>query len=183
MRNPLRSEAEAYRFLGVVIVGAAVIIGAAFINTWVGVAVAVIAFAALSRWLMQEPVPGAADPPPVVASGTPPGTHRVLVVAPPGTDAVTVPDGAEVLVVVPALAATVEALTGAVDDRRADAEETAAALESRLPGARVEVGADDPALAVEDALRVFGADEVLVVGDEDLVQAIRARVAIPVSRA
>jgi hypothetical protein len=183
MRNPLRSEAEAYRFLGVVIVGAAVIIGAAFINTWLGVAVAVIAFAALTRWLMQEPVPGSADPPPVVASGTPPGTHRVLVVAPPGTDAVTVPDGAEVLVVVPALAATVEALTGAVDDRRADAEETAAALESRLPGARVEVGADDPALAVEDALRVFGADEVLVVGDDDLVQAIRARVAIPVSRA
>jgi hypothetical protein len=183
MRNPLRSEAEAYRFLGVVIVGAAAIIGAAFINTWVGVAVAVIAFAALSRWLMKEPVPGVADPPPVVASGTPPGTHRVLVVAPPGTDAVTVPDGAEVLVVVPALAATVEALTGAVDDRRADAEKTAAALESRLPGARVEVGADDPALAVEDALRVFGADEVLVVGDDDLVQAIRARVAIPVSRA
>src|SRR5205823_1851810 len=83
----------------------AVIIGAAFINTWVGVAVAVIAFVALTRWLVQEPVPGAADPPPVVASGTPPGTHRVLVVAPPGTDAVTVPDGAEVLVVVPALAA------------------------------------------------------------------------------
>jgi hypothetical protein len=183
MRNPLHSEAEAYRFLGVVIVGAAVIIGAAFINMWVGVAVAVIAFVALTRWLMREPVPGAADPPSVVASGTPPGTHRVLVVAPPGTDAVTVPDGAEVLVVVPALAATVEALTGAVDDRRAEAEATAAALESRLFGARVEVGADDPALAVEDALRVFGADEVLVVGDDDLVQAIRARVAIPVSRA
>jgi hypothetical protein len=183
MRNPLRSEAEAYRFLGVVIVGAAVIIGAAFINTWLGVAVAVIAFAALTRWLMQEPVPGAADPPAVVASGTPPGTHRLLIVAPPGTDAVTVPDGAEVLVVVPAVAATVEALTGAVDDRRAEAEATAATLESRLPGARVEVGADDPALAVEDALRVFGADEVLVVGDGELVDAIRARVAIPVSRA
>jgi hypothetical protein len=183
MRNPLRSEAEAYRFLGVVIVGAAVIIGAAFINTWLGVAVAVIAFAALTRWLMQEPVPGSADPPPVVASGTPPGTHRLLVVAPPGTDAVTLPDGAEVLVVVPALAATVEALTGAVDDRRAEAEATAAMLESRLPGARIEVGADDPALAVEDALRVFGADEVLVVGDGELVDAIRARVAIPVSRA
>jgi len=183
MRNPLRSEAEAYRFLGVVIVGAPGIIGAAFINTWVGVAVAVIAFAALTRWLMQEPVPGVSDPAPVVTSGTPPGRHRVLVVAPPGTDAVTVPDSAEVLVVVPALAATVEALTGAVDDRRAEAEATAAALESRLAGARVEVGADDPALAVEDALRVFGADEVLVVGDDDLVQAIRARVAIPVSRA
>ena len=64
MRNPLRSEAEAYRFLWIVIVGAAVIIVAAFINTWLGVAVAVIAFAALGWWLMHEPVPGAAEPPP-----------------------------------------------------------------------------------------------------------------------
>lgn len=183
MRNPLRSEPEAFRFLGIVIVGAAVIIAAAYINTWVGVAVAVLAFAALGWWLVKEPVPGAADPPAVVASGTPPGTHRVLVVAPPGTENVRVPDGAEVLVVVPALAHTVEALTGAVDDRRSDAEATAAALESRLPGARVEVGADDPALAVEDALRVFGADEVLVVGDGKMVDAIRERVALPVSTA
>ena len=183
MRNPLRSEAEAYRFLGVVIVGAAVIIGAAFINTWLGVAVAVIAFAALGWWLRQEPVPGAAEPPPVVTSGTPPGTRRVLVVAPPGTETVHVPDGAEVLVVVPALSSTREALTGAVDERRHDAEATAAALESRLGDARVEVGADDPALAVEDALRVFGADEVLVVGDDGMLDAIRERVALPVSRA
>src|SRR2546423_2113224 len=183
MRNPLRSEAEAYRFLGVVTAGAAVTIGAAYINTWLGVAVAVLAFGALGWWLMQEPVPGAAESPPVVTSGTPPGTHRVLVVAPPGTEAVTVPDGAEVLVVVPALASKREALTGAVDDRRHDAEATAAALESRLPGARAEVGADDPALAVEDALRVFGADEVLVAGDDGMLEAIRERVALPVSRA
>jgi hypothetical protein len=183
MRNPLRSEAEAYRFLGVVIVGAALIIVASFINTWVGVAVAVLVFAGLFWWLKQEPVPGAADPPRAVTSATPPGRHRVLVVAPPGTEAVTVPDGAELLVVVPALASTSQALTGAVDDRRQDAEATAAALESRLPGARVEVGADDPALAVEDALRVFGADEVLVVGDDGMLEAIRERVALPVSRA
>jgi hypothetical protein len=183
MRNPLRSEAEAYRFLGVVIVGAAVIIAASFINTWLGVAVAVIAFAWLGWWLKNEPVPGAADPPKAVTSGTPTGTHRVLVVAPPGTESVRVPDGAEVLVVVPALASTREALTGAVDDRRHNAEATAEALESRLPGARVEVGADDPALAVEDALRVFGADEVLVAGDGDMLEAIRGRVALPVSPA
>ena len=183
MRNPLRSEAEAYRFLGVVIVGAALIIAASFINTWVGVAVAVLVFAGLFWWLRQEPVPGSADSPPVVTSATPPGRHRVLVVVPPGTEAVTVPSGAELLVVVPALASKGEALTGAVDDRRQDAEETAAALEARLPGARVEVGADDPALAVEDALRIFGADEVLVVGDDGMLEAIRERVALPVSRA
>jgi hypothetical protein len=183
MRNPLRSEAEAYRFLGVVIVGAAVIIAGAYINTWVGVAAAVIVFVAIGWWLMHEPVPGAAEPPPMVTSGTPPGTHRVLVVAPPGTETLTVPDGAEILVVVPALSSTAEALTGAVDDRREDAEATAAALESRLRGARVEVGADDPALAVEDALRVFGADEVLVAVDDGMLESIRERVAIPVSRA
>ena len=182
MRNPLRSEAEAYRFLGVVIVAAAAIIAAAYINTWLGVAVAVIAFGALGWWLKHEPVPGAAEPPSVVTSGTPPGTHRVLVVAPPGTETVTVPAGAEILVVVPALSSTREALTGAVDDRRHDAETTAAALESHLRGARVEVGADDPALAVEDALRVFGADEVLVAGDDGMLDAIRERVALPVSR-
>jgi hypothetical protein len=182
MRNPLRSEAEAFRFLIVVIVGAAIVIAAAYGNTWAGVAAAVLAFAALGWWLMHEPVPGAAAPRNRLASGTPPGTRRVLVVAPPGTDSVAVPDGADVLVVVPATATTVEALTGAVDDRRDDAEATAAALGSRLPGARVEVGADDPALAVEDALRVFGADEVLVAGDEETLAAIRERVAVPVSR-
>jgi hypothetical protein len=183
MRNPLRSEAEAYRLLWIVIAGAAVIIVASFINTWVGVAVAVLVFVALGWWLMHEPVPGAAEPPPVVTSGTPPGTHRVLVVAPPGTETVNVPNGAEVLVVVPALASTAESLTGAVDDRRGDAAATAAALEARIPGSRAEVGADDPALAVEDALRVFGADEVLVAGDDGMFEAIRERVALPVSRA
>ena len=50
---------------------------------------------------------------------------RVLVVALPGTESARAPDGAtDIVVVVPALASTVEALTGAVDDRRADAEET-----------------------------------------------------------
>src|SRR3954463_5955887 len=183
MRNPLRSEAEAYRLLWIVIAGAAVVIVAAFINTWLGVAAAVAAFGALGWWLMRVPVPGAHEPPPVVTSGTPPGTHRVLVVAPPGTETVNVPDGAEVLVVVPALASKREALTGAVDDRHHDAEATAAALEARIPGSRAEVGADDPALAAEDALRLFGADEVLVAGGDGMFEVIRERVALPVSRA
>jgi len=51
MRNPLRSEAEAFGFLGVVIVGALVIAGAAYLNTWVGVAAAVLAIAAVVRWI------------------------------------------------------------------------------------------------------------------------------------
>src|SRR5438552_18657750 len=118
MRNPLRSEAEAYRFLGVVIAGAAVIIAAAFINTWLGVAAAVLVFVGLGWWLKQEPVPGAAEPPRVVTSETSPGTHRVLVVAPPGTEPVNVPDGAEGPVVVPAPAPKRASPTRAVGDRR-----------------------------------------------------------------
>src|SRR5579875_2834265 len=122
MRNPLRSEGEMYRFLGVVVVGAVVIIAAALANVWAGVAVAVLAFAGLGWWLMHDPMPGVAEPSPPLDSGTPPGRRRVLVVAPPGTGSVDVPDGVEVVVVVPALASRIEAYTGAVDDRRADAE-------------------------------------------------------------
>ena len=47
--------------------------------------------------------------------------------------------------------------------------------------ARGSVGADDPVLAVEDALREFGADEVVLAGDADLLSAARERVAVPVS--
>jgi hypothetical protein len=184
MRNPLRSEAEAFRFLIAVIIGALVIVGAAYLNTWLGVAAAVVAVAGIVWWLMQEPVPGASDSLPKLESETPRGTYRVLVVALPGTASVRVPDRAtDIVVVVPALASTVEALTGAVDDRRAAAEETANRLAAQLPNARGEIGADDPALAVEDALRTSGADEIVVVGDEALVATIRGRTTLPVSRA
>src|SRR5437870_3352462 len=111
MRNPLRSEGDMYRFLWIVVGGTIVIVVAAVIYKWLGVAAAVIAFAALGWWFFKEPVPGASDPPKPVVSGTPEGRHRVLVVAPPGTESVSVPDGAEVLVVVPALASTMEAVT------------------------------------------------------------------------
>jgi hypothetical protein len=186
-RNPFRSEGEMFKLLGVVIGAAILIVVGAAINTWVGVAVAVLAVAGVVWWLLQEPTPGAADPAPRLESSTPTGMHRVLVVAPPGASAVSVPDEAtDVVVVVPALVSTTEAITGAVDDRRAEAEQTALALTRVLSrdgrNVRGEVGADDPVQAVEDALRTFGADEVVVAGDEAAAESIRARVAVPVSR-
>ena len=186
MRNPLRSEAESFRFLIAVIVGAVVIVGAAYLNTWLGVAAAILAVAGIVWWLKDEPVPGAGEAPPRLDSATPAGTHRVLVVAASGTSSVHVNARAtEIVVVVPALASTVEALTGAVDDRRAEAERTAAVLAQQLTrdGVRVraEVGADDPVLAVDDALRTFGADEIAVAGDQELAEQIRGRATVPVS--
>ena len=187
-RNPFRSENEMFRFLGVIIVGALLIALGAWINVWVGVAVAIVAVAGVVWWLMQEPVPGAAEPAPRLESHTPTGVHRVLVVVAPGGSPPPLPDAAtEVVVIVPALASTTEALTGAVDDRRAEAEQTALSLTRALSrdgrSVRGEVGADDPVLAVEDALRTFGADEVVVAGDDTTADAIRARVAVPVRRA
>ncbi|MDX6468829.1 MAG: hypothetical protein QOF75_632 [Gaiellaceae bacterium] len=188
MQNPLRTEAEAFRFLVVVIGGAVVIVVAAYINTWVGVAAAVIVIGAVLAWLMRGPP--ATEPAPKLVSSTPEGTYRLLVVAPPGTSGIAGRVGeaaTEVLVVVPALASTVEALTGAVDDRRADAEATAQALAGELSRngvqARGVVGADDSVQAADDALRTFGADEIaLVDGDESLLEQARARFAVPVSR-
>jgi hypothetical protein len=108
----------------------------------------------------------------------------VLVVAAPGTRSVALPSSAtDVVVVVPALASTVEALTGAVDDRRAEAEATASRLAASLPNARGEVGADNVGLAVEDALRTFGADEIVVAGDDAMAAEVRGRVTIPVTSA
>src|SRR5947209_18622552 len=133
MRNPLRSEAMAFRFLRSVIVAALVIAGAAYVNTWLGVAAAVVSVGGLVWWLMQEPLPGAADAPPKLDPTTPPGTYRLLVVAPPGTASVSLREHAtEIVLVVPALASTLEAVTGAVDDRRAEAEQTAVSLTRRL---------------------------------------------------
>ena len=179
MRNPLRSESEAFRFVIVVIVGALVIVGASFIDVWVGVAAAVIVVGAIVWWLLQP----AYEAPPRLASGTPEGNHRVLLLAPPGTEQVRVPDDAtEVLVVVPALATPLESLTGDVDDRRADAAETATTLARQLPNARGEIGADDPIQAIDDALRVYGADEIVIAGgDSGLVDEARERFALPVS--
>jgi hypothetical protein len=188
MRNPFRSEGEMFRMLVAAIVAVVLIILGAWINTWVGVVIAVIAVAALLWWLMQEPVPGTADPAPRLDSGTPSGMHRVLVLAAPGTSSVPVGDAAtDVVVIVPALASKLEAATGGVDDRRAEAEQTALALTRTLSrdgrSVRGEVGADDPVLAVEDALRTFGADEVLVACEGDVADRVRARVAVPVRSA
>ena len=51
MRNPLRSEAEAFRFLLVVIGGAVVIAVASWLNTWLGVVAAAVVVVLLVRWV------------------------------------------------------------------------------------------------------------------------------------
>jgi hypothetical protein len=187
MRNPLRSEAEAFRFLIVVLVGAVIVGVAGYINTWVGVAAAVLVIAGIAAWLTGAP--SASDSAQQLVSATPGKAHRVLLVAAAGTATIAGRIGGQttdVLVVVPALVSTVKALTGDVDDERAQAQQTADSLAAEISAAGVParglVGADDTILAIEDALRQYGADEiVLATGDDESLAKVRERFAVPVS--
>jgi hypothetical protein len=96
-------------------------------------------------------------------------------------------EAADVRVHVVAPAASVgrlQALTGAVDKARAEAEElagrTADAVDAEV---ETEVGDRDPLVAVEDALRMFPADEILVAGGADAdMEAELRRFGLPISR-
>jgi hypothetical protein len=178
MRNPLRTEAEAFRFLLVTIAGAIVIVGCAYANTWLGVAAAVLVLGAIVWWLRGGP---SADAPRTPAR--PAGNYRILVVAPAETVCEDLREklkarvedrDAEVLVVVPGLAP-------AQGSARA-AEQFASQLSGGGLRARGAAGADDPVRAAEDALREFGADEVVLAdADESLRSRAQDRLSVPVS--
>jgi hypothetical protein len=72
----------------------------------------------------------------------------------------------EILVVTPALPTRFEWLSSATDKAREQADERLGQVLGHLgelgSSARGEVGADDPILAFEDALREFPADHILV---------------------
>jgi hypothetical protein len=55
VRNPLRSEAEAFRFLILVIAGAIVIAALSYANKWAGVAGAIVVVGGIGWWLWRTP--------------------------------------------------------------------------------------------------------------------------------
>jgi hypothetical protein len=199
MRNPLRSEAEAFRFLVVSIVGALIIVAGAYIDTWVGVAAAVIVIGAIARWYWRQPSPTM----PRLRVESDDAMHRILVVANE-----TVGGGplraelerrargpaTEVLVVAPALASPVQHWVSDVDGARSAADERVRASVERLAETglvvRGEVGDQDPLQAIEDALRTFGADEIVISThpegrshwlEQDLITKARERFALPIT--
>ena len=79
MRNPFRTEAEAFRFVWLTIIYFALIVVASVINTWLGLGVfigetAILIWWLITRGLREEPVPQA---PPAHEDGE----HRILVIA------------------------------------------------------------------------------------------------------
>jgi hypothetical protein len=174
VKNPLRSEAEAFQFL----LGAAVYFGliaiAGVINAWAGLVVFIVLTAIVVAWWWRSrrvEVPPKSAP----RSRSGPDERRILVVANETVGGRELRDRitersrgqrAEVLVVTPALNTPIRHFTSDVDGAREQArerlEDSLARLRDAGIEARGEVGDGDPLQAIEDALRTFGADEVII---------------------
>src|SRR6266699_694199 len=202
MRNPLRSEEEAFRFVLLTIGYFALIVIGAVINTWLGLAVFVVLTLAVAYFAFFRP---RNEPPQRVAPAqpTPAGERRILVIANEtvGGDALCdlvvekARDGrANVLVVAPALTTPLQHLTSHDDPGREDAKQRLDASLARLRehrvSARGEIGDPDPLQAIEDALRTFGADEIVISThpegrsnwlEHGVVGAARQRFAVPIT--
>ena len=173
MRNPFRSEDAAFRFVGLTIGYFALIVGGAAINRWLGLAVFVLETAAIAVWFTRhDEVSSRWNPP---SGSRLSGERRVLVVA---NETVAGPEllaelkrqaagtGTRVLVVCPALNSPVKHWVsdedGARDDARARLEASLEAMRAVGIEAQGEIGDDDPLQAIEDALRTFAPDEIVI---------------------
>jgi hypothetical protein len=199
--NPLRSEAEAFRFLIASIVYFGAIVIAAVINKWAGLAVFIVLSAVVLAWWVRarrEERPVQTAPRPHAA-----GERRILVVANETVAGHTLRSmileksldvREEVLVVTPALNSPLRHWVSDEDDARAAAQERLDASLAKLADAGVqargEVGDGDPLQAMEDALRTFGADEIIISThpegrsnwlERGVVEKARERFAVPIT--
>ena len=181
MRLPIRSETEAFRFLfaAVAVIAASVLLGL-FIEPWVGVGVFVLAAVAGAIAYLRAANPDQGTPLRDAELEPHPhrpraGVRRVLVVANETLrgdelrEQILQPDGepVEVDVLAPVLPSELRYVMSDIDDNLAAAQtrldrSLAWAHEHNIP-AHGMVGDPNPITALEDQLRDFGADEVIVV--------------------
>ena len=201
MTNPLRSEGEAFRFLLGTLVYFAAIAIAGVINEWAGLVVFIVLTVGVVWWWWRSRTP--APPAPAAAvRQSPEGERRILVVAnetvggKPLLEQIRqlAADGhTRVLVVSPALNTPLRHLASDEDPARAQARERLdrrlAELERNGVQASGEVGDGDPLQAIEDALRTFGADEIVISThpegrsnwlERGVVSSARERFAVPI---
>jgi hypothetical protein len=174
MKNPFRSEAEAFRFvLGTAAYFAAIAIAAAVGGRWWGLGVFVVLSVVGGLWFFrrEQREPSTVSVPRRGADDE----QRILVVANETVAGAALRDAirsavegsrSNVLVVTPALNSPLRHWVSDEDKARADAERrltrSIAELERLGIPARGEVGDADPLQAIEDALRTFGADRIVI---------------------
>jgi GABA permease len=174
MHNPLRSEAEAFRWLLVIGAACAAVIVLTLLTEPRYGAILGAALIGLGVGLLWRGARGAEPRKVEVARGDG-ETHRVLVLANETVGGSALLDEirnrckgrrSEILVVTPAITSQVKHWVSDTDAAYEDADERRAAsveaIRSTGLEARGRVGDSDPNVAVEDALREFGADEVII---------------------
>jgi hypothetical protein len=201
-RNPFRTEAEAFRFV-FVLVGyfAAIVIAKAAFGTWAAFAV----FVALTLVGIVLLFGGRKEPP---QQTTPvhrgdPDERRILVIANETVGGEALRDvireksegfREQVLVVCPALNSPLRHWASDEDPARREAQARLARSLDRLAevgiSATGEVGDSEPLQAIEDALRTFGPDEVIISThpegrshwlEKGVVRGARQRFAVPIT--
>lgn len=199
MKNPLRDEASAFHVVLLTLAGAVLVAVAAWIDTRFGVVV-FLALVAVALWAIRG---GLRSRPPqkhvvhergpslkilVAANETVGGgeLHELLALKTDGIDE-------DVLVVCPALNSRLHTWLSDEDGARHAAQERLDASLERLRAAgiaaRGQIGDGDPLQALEDALRTFPADEIVISThppgrsnwlERGVVEEARARFDVPV---
>ncbi len=201
MRNPLKNEATAFRFVLGTIAYLTPIVIASWIATWLGVIVFVV-LTAVVVWLLR----GGTKPPPTaqrVQRADVEDTRRILVVANETVGGAELREALrrkaegvaeDVLVICPALNSQLRTWLSDEDGARGAAQERLLTSLAQLGvagvSARGEIGDGDPLQALEDALRTFPADEIVIsthpVGrsnwlERGVVDAARLRFDVPIT--
>ena len=201
MRNPFKSEADAFRLVILALGYFALIVIAAAINRWFGLAVFVLLTAVAIGWIVRARREPPVRTTPVRRSA--PGERRILVIANETVGGETLREEIRrraedydelVRVICPTLLSRVRFVASDEDAARAQAQERLAHSLSRLREIGVncdgEVGEADPLQAIEDQLRTFGADEIIISThpegrslwlERGIVQAARERFDVPIT--
>jgi GABA permease len=173
VRNPFRSEEDAFRFVWLTIGYFVLIVVGALINRWLGLAVFVVITPVALWWFFRRAKPEA--PVKQVPAASPPDEHRILVVA---NETVGGPEllmeirarsegrMTRIYVVCPALNSPLRHWVSDEDEARAHAQER---LDESLVSMRAagleaggEIGDGDPIQAIEDGVRTFRPDELVI---------------------
>ncbi|TML42951.1 MAG: universal stress protein [Actinobacteria bacterium] len=200
--NPFRSEAEAYRFVWLTIGYFGLIVAGALINRWLGLAVFIVLSAIVLYFYFRRGERRTRVLAPTRAR-TPEDERRILVIANETVGGGTLRETirrrsegsrAEVLVVTPALNTPLKHWASDEDQARDAARERLDSSLARLKEAgieaRGEIGDGEPLQAIEDALRTFGADEIIISThpegrsnwlERGVVSGARERFAVPIT--
>jgi hypothetical protein len=201
VRNPFRTEEAAFRFVWLTVAYCGLIVIGAVINTWLGLAVFIVETAILGWWVFRRgrrERPVLQVPPP-----HPEGERRILVVANETVagsellrEVCRKAEGTHehVLVVVPALNSPLKHWVSDEDGAR---EQAQARLERSLEAMREmdieatgQIGDSDPLQAIEDGIRTFAPDELVISThpphrshwlERGIVESARERFALPVT--